>query len=233
MKKILIIFSFLFILTPILFASSFSGGGSVSTNTLSGYFVSKAGDTMTGNLTAPNYITTYGITAATGTFNGSLSINDTTTDAVISMWDVLNSTNVYLNTNGNSYLKGGNVGINTSSPETKLSVNGLVSYSIDSSTQVLYSTSTIAITNSYAVIQSSGGAVTLGTNPQITYPSVTNFAVSLSIDGASDTDTITLVDGNGLQLNGGNSFTLGLGDNIKFDYIPNRNIWRESSRSDN
>uniref|UniRef100_A0A6H1ZCV5 Uncharacterized protein n=1 Tax=viral metagenome TaxID=1070528 RepID=A0A6H1ZCV5_9ZZZZ len=49
----------------------------------------------------------------------------------------------------------------------------------------------------------------------------------------SDTNTIKLDDGTGLQLAGGQSFTGGLGDYIELTYFSDVDVWRECSRSDN
>jgi hypothetical protein len=55
----------------------------------------------------------------------------------------------------------------------------------------------------------------------------------ITIIGSSDSDTLTLDDGTGLQLAGGVQFVLGLGDSIVFVYIAALDLWVEISRSNN
>jgi hypothetical protein len=53
------------------------------------------------------------------------------------------------------------------------------------------------------------------------------------IVGSSDTNTLKLDDGNGLQLAGGAACTLGVGDTITLIYMSALGVWLELSRSDN
>jgi hypothetical protein len=55
----------------------------------------------------------------------------------------------------------------------------------------------------------------------------------ITIMGSSDTNTLKLDDGDGLQLAGGTSFTLGDGDTITLVFSSTKNLWIELSRSDN
>lgn len=74
-----------------------------------------------------------------------------------------------------------------------------------------------------------GGAVTMTSNPSIS-DSVNGQILVLR--GSHATDTITLTDGNGMQLNG--NITLGLNDTITLYYdAVVTNDWIELSRSDN
>ena len=98
-----------------------------------------------------------------------------------------------------------------------------------SSTQIIYSTNTISIDSLYTVIASTGGAVTLTSDPQIEAGTVGDI---IEIWGSSDTNTITLIDGNGLKLNSGTSFALGLDDVLSLRYTSS-NVWSEKYRSDN
>ena len=88
------------------------------------------------------------------------------------------------------------------------------------------------VTPTYPVmrIQGSGGAVDITANPQI---AAMPDGTQLILEGMSDTNTVKLDDGTGLQLAGGASLTMGLGDTIRFSYNSGRSLWIEVSRSDN
>lgn len=133
---------------------------------------------------------------------------------------------------------GGNVGINTLNPSTALDVNGTATITQTnvtrvvnppSTTQVLYSTNTISIGSYNTVVVSSGGAVTLSSNPQI---STTTAIVgeTILIKGSSDTNTITLIDGNGIKLSGDNPMTLELDDRICLEFSES-GFWCENFRT--
>jgi Head domain of trimeric autotransporter adhesin len=128
-------------------------------------------------------------------------------------------------------LKNGKMGFNITTPTTTIHLNGTFSDTA-STTQILYSTDTISANSSYIVIASSGGIVALSSNPQI---STTNIVDGTEIDiwGSSDTNTITLLDGNGIKLNSNVAFTLGLDDMIRFKYRAVSGYWCEKFRSDN
>jgi hypothetical protein len=72
--------------------------------------------------------------------------------------------------------------------------------------------------------------VTLGGNPTI---SAGFDGQEITLEGSDNVKTVTLNDGNGLQLQGGNSITLKNGDVIKLHYNSYRNIWIENYRSIN
>jgi hypothetical protein len=73
-------------------------------------------------------------------------------------------------------------------------------------------------------------AIDITVNPQIT---ISTDGDEISITGLSDTNTLTLDDGDGLQLAGGATMVLGAGDNIRLRYIDTLNVWIEISRSNN
>lgn len=56
---------------------------------------------------------------------------------------------------------------------------------------------------------------------------------TIKIIGLSDTNTLTLDDGTGLQLAGAASFVIGLGDVIVLTYVASIDLWIEVSRSNN
>ena len=73
-------------------------------------------------------------------------------------------------------------------------------------------------------------AIDISANPQI----ADGFdGQIIEITGLSDVNTLKLDDGDGLQLAGGNSFTLGSGDVISLKYILSLDLWVERFRSDN
>ncbi len=53
----------------------------------------------------------------------------------------------------------------------------------------------------------------------------------INIEGSDAIKTVTLDDGDGLQLTGGNSFTLADSDTISFHYNLTKNLWIENTRS--
>ena len=71
-------------------------------------------------------------------------------------------------------------------------------------------------------VKSNGGPITITANPRITPGQI--LGDLLTLRGTSNTDTITLLDGNGIRLFGGSGasvgapFTLGDGDAISFVY---------------
>lgn len=96
------------------------------------------------------------------------------------------------------------------------------------STQDVTAAGGIVFTGSYVAVQGDGGAINITANPQISGGVLGKFLV---VEGKSDTNTLTLDDGDGLQLSGGMSFTMGAGDSILFVY--NGTVWIELSRSNN
>lgn len=74
-----------------------------------------------------------------------------------------------------------------------------------------------------------GSAIDISANPQIAAGLFDG--QRLTLVGQSDTNTLTLEDGNGLQLAGAATFVMGAGDIIELIYIDS--LWREISRSNN
>lgn len=72
------------------------------------------------------------------------------------------------------------------------------------------------------------GAVTLTSNPQIA-AGINGQCIRLI--GTDDTNTVTVVDGNGLALDNGQSFTVGQNDIIEFVFY--NSLWIETTRKDN
>jgi hypothetical protein len=124
---------------------------------------------------------------------------------------------------------GGYVGIGTLSPRCTLDISGKQAMVV-SSTQILWSTNTISSASSYVNVVSSANEVVLNSNPQI---SAGIDGQIIYIWGTSNTNLVTLINGNGIKLNGGTNFTLGLDDIIAFQYRSGSASWCEISRSNN
>ena len=89
----------------------------------------------------------------------------------------------------------------------------------------------INITSSKMRIQSAtAGAITVTANPQI---SKGYDGQEITLEGLSNTKTVTITNGNGLKLAGGSSFLIGSDDVIKLHYNESKNLWIENSRSNN
>lgn len=103
----------------------------------------------------------------------------------------------------------------------------LVTGSRASPTAVVAGTGVVASTvNEIKYIQGSGGAVDISANPQIS--AGTFVGQELTLVGRSDTNTVLLEHGDGLELNG--SCTLIAGSMIKLVY--DGTMWTEESRND-
>jgi hypothetical protein len=91
---------------------------------------------------------------------------------------------------------------------------------------------TAMLSNTIIMIQGHGGAIDISVNPQIA-PGTNGQQIKLI--GTSDANTVKFDDSDGLQLAGGTSFTMGLGDILVLDYITigATSLYREVSRSDN
>ena len=100
-----------------------------------------------------------------------------------------------------------------------------------SAVQTLSAATTIDPDSGTIAVVSTAGAVTLTSNPQISDGA--GAGQILCIEGTSDTNTVTIVDGNGLQLAGGTNFTIADRDTWCGMYSGNATDWLEISRSDN
>lgn len=100
-----------------------------------------------------------------------------------------------------------------------------------SAAQSLLAGDAIAPDSGSVAVVGNGGAVTLTSNPQITDGA--DGGHILCIEGTSDTNTVELVDGNGLRMAGDQSMTLADGDTWCGLYSDTATDWLEISRSDN
>jgi len=124
------------------------------------------------------------------------------------------------------------VGIGTATPNASLHLNG--SLAIAPAPVSLASGAQITAANlaqAMLRIQGSGGAypVLLGT-PQIVAGIDGQMLILI---GASPTNTVKLVQGTGLRLAGGVSFTFTTGDILVLLYDASTSLWTEVSRSSN
>jgi len=103
----------------------------------------------------------------------------------------------------------------------------------ESPTETLFITAVAGITKLAGLIRiesATAGTVDITANPQIVAGHDGQF---ITIEGQSDPKSVKLDNGYGLQLAGGASFTIGLGDVIHFHFNLNRGLWIEDGRSNN
>jgi hypothetical protein len=86
-----------------------------------------------------------------------------------------------------------------------------------------------SIIDIHMLIQGDGLAINILANPQIVAGSKDKQI--LNLEGYSDTYTVLIEDGNGVQLREGKSITLKKGTVIGFVYNSNTGLWVETSRS--
>lgn len=79
-------------------------------------------------------------------------------------------------------------------------------------------------------VQGNGGAIDITATLQI---AAGTDGQMITLEGRSDTNTLKFDDGNGLQLAGGTSFTMGKGDMMTLIYDSTDAFWYETNRSDN
>lgn len=118
-----------------------------------------------------------------------------------------------------------------------LKIAGPLNVGRDASQSAVQESTTVAASGSYIVVQSSGGAVTLTSTPNISTATAEGGDV-MYIQGDSDTNTVTLQDeGNltdsGLEFAGSVNRTLGAGDTLHMIFDSGTSVWREVSYSDN
>jgi filamentous hemagglutinin len=136
------------------------------------------------------------------------------------------------NTGAGDYLivkSGGNVGIGTVLPSATLTVNGIMALE-PSSTANITAGGGITVNHITMRVQGNGGPVTITANPQIA--SGVDGEI-LILQGMSNANTVQITNGNGVRLQGGVSFTMGLGDSITMSYDSSSGTWTEISRTDN
>ena len=123
----------------------------------------------------------------------------------------------------------GNVGIGTTGPLALFHNAGTTAFTPSATTNIAAATG-ITVTKTIMRVAGDGGTITVTANPAIADG---NDGQIVIIYGESDSNTVTLTDGNGLQLASGVSFTLGLGDVISFTYFSGVDLWRENFRGNN
>lgn len=157
-----------------------------------------------------------------GAFGANLDIIGNSYGATLSLrtdggqWTLYNN-----DANGNLRLGG--------TPGKFFDIFGKSGYSPSSTTNIT-AAGGITVTRGIMRVQGSGGAIDITADPQIVDG---NDGEIVILEGMSDTNTLTLDDGTGLQLAGAASFVMGEGDVIQLMYNANRDIWIEITRSDN
>jgi len=121
------------------------------------------------------------------------------------------------------------VGINTTVPGASLSINGSTAFVAAAATTLLTGAIAINPSKSYIRVGGNAGAITMTANPQIS-PGVDGQIIILK--GTSNTNTVNLLNTNGLTMTDGNDFALGNKDMIKFIYDAVDGQWIELFRSD-
>jgi len=94
----------------------------------------------------------------------------------------------------------------------------------------LTATGGLTVTNSIMRVQGSGGPVILTTNPQIIGGTD---GQEIRIIGQSDVNTVKFVHGNGIQMQGGQNFTLGSGDVLTLIYDAGLGVYLDHGRENN
>ena len=115
-----------------------------------------------------------------------------------------------------------------------ITIDGVTTYT-PSSDQSLLAATTLTVADGITRVVGNGGAVTLTSTPHITDG---NDGECVKIQGTDDTNTVTFQDesalaNSGMQLSGGEDFTLGKGDMLEVCYDSDEDKWYENSRSDN
>ena len=86
------------------------------------------------------------------------------------------------------------------------------------------------ISNKMRIQSATTGAITITADPQISQGHDGQF---LYLEGLDDVKTVEIVDGKGLKLKGGASFTITNNDVIKLHFNANKVLWIEDYRSTN
>jgi len=89
-------------------------------------------------------------------------------------------------------------------------------------------TTTISFGNRYYMKVNGGGAIDITINPQISAGSQGDI---LTVEGTSDTDTVLLENGNGVELSGGVNYTFKNGSIMTLVYDAIKSKWVETSRN--
>lgn len=91
--------------------------------------------------------------------------------------------------------------------------------------------SAVSCANGIMRIVGDGGATLLDTDPAIS-DGLTDGQTCI-IEGTSDTNTVTIADGNNIEFDGGVNFIMGIGDTLWIHWDSGDSTWYEISRSDN
>jgi hypothetical protein len=100
------------------------------------------------------------------------------------------------------------------------------------SIQSITAGSGIIANRSNVKIVGDSGAITITANPQINFTGDKQDGQLLILRGTDDTNTVTIVEGNGVILDSGLDFTLGQNDILELIFDTGEDAWIEITRSD-
>jgi hypothetical protein len=129
------------------------------------------------------------------------------------------------------YANGNTVTVGPGTGTATLNVDGTFAM-VPNSTQLITAGTGITADESYVRIAGNAGAVTITANPQITTTAAVQDGQFLILKGTNDTNTVTIVAGNGVTLEGGVDFTMGDNDILQLIYDAVDGAWIEVTRSD-
>lgn len=125
----------------------------------------------------------------------------------------------------------GNLSVGPTEGNAKLNVDGNFAM-IGTSTQSITAGTGIVADRSYVRIVGNGGAVTISANPQISVTGTIQDGQILILKGTDNTNTVTVIEGNGVSLDSGLNFTIGDKDILQLIYDSTDGEWIELMRSD-
>ncbi len=166
------------------------------------------------------------------TAGGGGSLADADSNTKIQVEETANEDKIHFDTGGAERMvidDNGFVGIGTVTPGAALEVDGTMALSPSSTTDITAGGG-VTVTNGIQRLQGSGGGVDITVDPQIADGIDGQIVI---FKGQSNTNTVKFDDGNGLQLGGGVSFTMGQYDTLMMMYDADDDMWVEVSRSDN
>ena len=143
-------------------------------------------------------------------------------------------TAITLNVDGGNrelYVNGDTVSIGTNEGKSTLNIDGSMSV-MGTSIQSITAGSGIIANRSNVKIVGDSGAITITANPQINFTGDKQDGQLLILRGTDDTNTVTIVEGNGVILDSGLDFTLGQNDILELIFDTGEDAWIEITRSD-
>ena len=206
--------------------------GTLTSN--SGVIVANGGlHISNGSITGAPTVDIYnGNLLGTTTINGTLNIVNGATAGYVLTSDANGNATWQAPTGGSTTTISANGASLNGSTLTDTDLDGIVAFTPTAGAVPVDADTSIAVTNSIMRIEGNGGPVTMTADPQIAAGE--KDGQFLIVKGMSDTNTVTFVDGQGIELAfNGIQFTLGAGDTLTLIYDAIDTKWIEVSRSDN